>query len=222
MNIKNKYSVQVIKKEETYEWILYKHYAKRIPPISYAFGLHDDEMLLKGICTFGIPASGFKLSIQPYELNRLVINDNLPRNTGSFFVSHCLNNFPEDSIIVSYADSNQNHHGYIYQSTNWLYTGEIDCRVEYVICGRKTHCKTFYNKYGTSSFDKLKKEYGLDIIKSREAKPKHRYFFIVGEKKFKEEKKTELLKKYKTFPYPKGDNKRYDASYKPAVQKRLF
>ncbi len=26
-------------------------------------------------------------------------------------------------IIVSYADTSQNHHGYIYQATNWIYTG---------------------------------------------------------------------------------------------------
>ena len=28
--------------------------------------------------------------------------------------------------------------------------------------------------------------------------------------------------KYKILIYPKGDNKRYDASYKPKVQGRLF
>lgn len=49
-------NVKRIKPEETKEWLLYKHYAKRIPNIVYAFGLFDGQQLV-GVCTFGIPAS---------------------------------------------------------------------------------------------------------------------------------------------------------------------
>ena len=45
-----------IKSEQTYPWILNKHYAKRIPHIMFAFGLYIDKGL-KGIVTFGMPAS---------------------------------------------------------------------------------------------------------------------------------------------------------------------
>jgi hypothetical protein len=31
-----------IKNEETYAWLLHKHYAKRIPQIMFAFGLYED------------------------------------------------------------------------------------------------------------------------------------------------------------------------------------
>jgi len=56
MSIKEKYSVQSIKPPETYDWLKNKHYAKRIPSISYALGLYDDKILI-GICTFGSPPS---------------------------------------------------------------------------------------------------------------------------------------------------------------------
>ena len=39
MSIKDKYYVESIDSRETYDWLLNKHYAKRIPSISYAFGL---------------------------------------------------------------------------------------------------------------------------------------------------------------------------------------
>ena len=52
MSIKDIYKVDSIKSQETYDWLLHKHYAKRIPPISYAFGLFKDKELL-GVCTYG-------------------------------------------------------------------------------------------------------------------------------------------------------------------------
>ena len=38
--MKKNYKVQKIKNQECKEWFLHKHYAKRIPSISYAFGLY--------------------------------------------------------------------------------------------------------------------------------------------------------------------------------------
>jgi len=37
--------VKSIDSFETYDWLLNKHYAKRIPSISYAFGLYIDNVL---------------------------------------------------------------------------------------------------------------------------------------------------------------------------------
>ena len=83
-----------------------------------------------GICTIGKPPSpslcigicGESESQYVYELNRLVVNDGLPKNSLSYFVSRVLQLLPQ-TILVSYADTSQNHHGYIYQATNWIYTG---------------------------------------------------------------------------------------------------
>ena len=86
MSIVDTYKVKVIKTEECKEWLLYKHYAKRIPSISYAFGLFKDELV--GILTIGKPASnplcvgvcGKENSKYVYELNRLCVNDGLEKN----------------------------------------------------------------------------------------------------------------------------------------------
>lgn len=63
------------------------------------------------------------------------------------------------------------------------------------------------------------KKLGHKLTKIKQ-KGKHRYFYFVGSKN---QKKTMLKNlKYKQEPYPKGDNKRYDASFKPGIQLRLF
>jgi hypothetical protein len=61
-----------------------------------------------------------------YELNRLWLDDSLPRNSESRFIGWCLRELRRKQprvILVSYADSKEGHVGYVYQSTNWVYTG---------------------------------------------------------------------------------------------------
>ena len=81
MSIKIKY---VIKSIDTYlskEWLLKKHYAKRLCSISYCFGLFDEFNLLIGVCTFGSPPSralcvgvcGLENSHKVNELNIVVL-----------------------------------------------------------------------------------------------------------------------------------------------------
>ena len=49
----NKYKVQQLTNGEYMDWILKKHYAKRICSVSYAFGLVKDLDKIVGVCTFG-------------------------------------------------------------------------------------------------------------------------------------------------------------------------
>ena len=77
--------VKPIKSFETKPWLLNRHYAKRLPSISYAFGLFDDGVLV-GVCTYGSPASpslcvgvcGEQYRDKVLELNRLVIDTDEP------------------------------------------------------------------------------------------------------------------------------------------------
>ena len=216
MGIGNKYQVESIDSKQTYDWLLNKHYAKRIPSISYAFGLFCDKILI-GVCTFGSPAShslcigicGEEYSGRVIELNRLCLNDHDTKNLTSYFLSNCLKLIPKSLIIVSYADTAQNHHGYIYQATNWIYTGLSAKRTErYDINNPNKHSKTV-----TESMN----YYELAV---RERPQKHRYVYFTGTKKQKKQMLSNL--KYEIMPYPKGKNKRYDASYKPTIQTKLF
>ena len=213
MSIKEKYTVKSIAKHLCKEWLLHKHYAKRIPSISYAFGLFDKDLM--GVMTIGKPASnslcvggcGEHNSKYVYELNRLCVNDNLEKNVLSFFVSSCLKMLPK-LIIVSYADTAQNHHGYIYQATNWFYTGLSSKAKDKKLIGSNKHGRhnNAYEQDGDYEF----------VERSR----KHRYIYFTGNKRENKKLLNEL--NYKIQPYPKGENKRYDASYKPIIQTQLF
>lgn len=131
VNIKDTYKVVSIKKELCKEWLLCKHYAKRVPSISYSFGLFKDTILV-GVLTFGLPPSstlassicGEKYKSIVLELNRLVVNEGLDKNSLSYFVSNSISKLPKPKIIVSFSDNNMFHNGYIYQATNFIYTGK--------------------------------------------------------------------------------------------------
>lgn len=128
-----------IKKNIYEDWILHKHYAKRLCSVSYAFGLYINKMI-EGVITFGMPPSstlaesicGKEYAQYVLELNRLIINDNLPKNTLSQFVSKSINLLQKPKIIVSFADPNMNHSGYIYQATNFIYTGQSSNVFQYI------------------------------------------------------------------------------------------
>lgn len=215
MSIKTKYHVTSIKTEETKEWFLKKHYAHRIPNSLYTFGLYKGS-LLQGVLSFGMNANySLNTIIDGYrliELNRLVINENLEKNTLSFFVSQSLSLLPLPLVIISYADSEQGHHGYIYQATNWIYTGQSEGKRCYFKNGKEYHRKTVQDVYGIKNL-KIAKELGWEYYTG---KPKYRYFYFLGTKR----EKKDMLKKlpYKILPYPKGDNTRYDASYEVKTQ----
>jgi len=223
MTIKDSFTVKPIKRFETHDWFNNKHYAKRVPSISYCYGLYNVNNVLQGVISFGSPASkplvvgAFKGNYQEnfLELNRLCVEDNLEKNSLSFFVSQSLKLLPKPKVIVSYADTSQNHHGYIYQATNWIYTGLSDKRTEWRMRGNNKHSKTICEQYSLEERQKDKDKFYI-VDRPR----KHRYFYLLGNRKEIKSMRDSLA--YKVCNYPKGDNKRYDSSYKPNIQGILF
>lgn len=224
--IKNKYKVQSIDKKLTYEWLIYKHYAKAIPGIMYSFGLYDNKNILQGVACYGTPANNhnnFLGDFKMIELVRLVKNDNLEKNVLSFFLSQTFNLLPKPLSIISYADQGKNHNGYIYQATNWLYTG-LGGGVDYYLSEDKKEIHSrIMSDYRKKMSDKSRSEIA-DLLKWKKIKGtyKHRYFYFVGSKTQKKKWKKTLIEKYKIEDYPKGENKNYDASYKTLTQTKLF
>jgi hypothetical protein len=111
--------------------VIAHHYLHRRPPISHAFGLHVEGKLL-GVVTYGVPASRhLQKSACPsnpdlvLELNRLWLDDSLPRNSESWFVSRTIHMLPP-RIIVSYADPLWGHVGIVYRALNFHYAGWTD------------------------------------------------------------------------------------------------
>ena len=229
MSIKEKYQVRSIESYLCKEWLLKKHYLKRKTSFSYSFGLFENNVLV-GVLTFGnaIPLTmkkslfGEKYMNLVYELNRLCTNDNLDKNANSFFISQSFKLLPKPLIIVSYADKSFGHTGYIYQACNFIYTGESHTQMDWKLKGYEhLHSRTLMDEFAfqPDRVKKLKEKYGDDLYQIKR-EPKHRYVYVIYDKKTKNE-----IMKYKLFeslPYPKGDNKRYDASYQPSIQTTLF
>ena len=193
-------------------WILTKHYARRLPMILHAFGLIEDKKII-GICTFGLTANSnmsqktFKWPV--LELNRLCL-DTSTKNAASFLVGNSLKLLNAPLLVISYADTNVNHVGYIYQATNWIYTGFSAATATQMINGKEHHTRSIGSKYGTHSIVKLKEKFNLDV-KYIPKKPKHRYFYIIAQsKKEKLEMQNFIKEHFGIFPYPKGESKKYD------------
>lgn len=247
VDIKSEFSVKRIPTTRTHEWLTYKHYARRVPPISLAFGLFNKIGTMVGVVTYGPPARhlndgygvfGGELKVQTYELNRLCVDNNLPTNCLSYFVSESLNMLVEKKqeeyfdnrnnlrirqitipvCVVSYADSNNNHHGYIYQATNWIYTGETEPLKIFVDknTGKPVHARTIVSRYGSSAEENLPSNISIE----EESGGKFRYFKFLGDKKQVKLMKDKLT--YKIEDYPKGKNDRYDSSHETAKQLDLF
>lgn len=120
----------------------------RKPPISFAFGLFENDDIC-GCITLGIPASRHMLISacrdapqEVIELNRLWCHDRLPKNTESWFISRALAALPP-RIVLSYADTSAGHMGYVYRAANFFYAGWSDMerktpRYDYLAPGKHT------------------------------------------------------------------------------------
>jgi hypothetical protein len=189
----------------------------------YAFGLYDDEKLV-GVVTYGIPASpslcmgicGKEWSEKVLELNRLCLQDN-SKNQSSFLVSNSIKLLPKPTIVVSYADTGQGHVGYVYQATNFLYTGLSANRVDWTVKGLEhKHSKTLSDGM---TLESIKEKYGDDFYYTERSR-KHRYILFHGSKTDK--KIMRKLLKYNIEPYPKGDSQKYDAGGNIQTQQVMF
>lgn len=202
-----------IKYGDTKPLLLKKHYAHRMPSISYAYGVFDDTGILQGIVTFGEPAShslvigvaGEKNSHHVIELNRLYINEEFAssnHDVASQLVSFGLKQLKKyNKIVVSYADSGMNHIGYVYQACNFMYTGKTKSRTD-IFAGIGKHSRHY--KKGKDNYYRVYRS------------SKYRYIYICGDKRFKKS----ILKdiNYKQQEYPKGETKHYKVGQtKPTI-----
>lgn len=138
---------RVIQKSHANRLFVENHYAHRAVPISECYGIFiekDNGIATEcvGAISFGKPASpslctgicGKEYSHNVFELNRLWVSDRCPKFTESKFIGWALRMLKikhPDWIIVSYADSAQNHSGTIYRATNFIYTGKTKPHIEW-------------------------------------------------------------------------------------------
>lgn len=185
------------------------HYLHRKAPCSRAFGLFDSAQQLWGVVMYGTPSSaplragvaGPDEANNVIELTRLWVHDDVPRNGESFLIGRSLSQCGKE-LVVSFADTAQNHLGIVYQATNWLYTGLSAKRTDWTVEGVDKHGHTWADKF---TAEEMREQFG-DKFSLQPRSRKHRYLFINA----KGRRRSELLAKlrYKVQPYPKkeGDN----------------
>lgn len=206
MNENEKY-VRRIQSYEAVPFIEQIHYSRKAPNITDAFGLFVNSEMI-GVVTYGIPASpnlcnglaGKKNFNKVKELNRLVIKpiyNGGGYNYASYLVSHSLKMLDNGTFVVSYADTAWSHVGYVYQACNFLYTGMSAKRTDFYMSSGK-HPR---------SWNRGEKCVGERLHQTRSAK--HRYVYLVGDRRTKKQMLKEL--RYKVIDkYPKGDETHYD------------
>ncbi|MEK6882240.1 MAG: hypothetical protein AABY22_21660 [Nanoarchaeota archaeon] len=167
------------------------HYSHTYPGgVDYSFRLLYNNQLA-GACLFGHMAGnpkalclieGYDNPLLYRELMRLVLLDEVPKNSESKFIAWCIRWLKKNTDLIgliSFADPKFGHSGTIYKASNWIYCGlqKGILRPRMIIEGEEMHPRMAFNKFGTSSIYKLR-EMGLTIeIQPRE--PKHRYVYIL-------------------------------------------
>jgi len=208
-------TVKEITVKEARAYISYFHYAKTMPDSTkHVFAGYFNERLAGIICYgMGCGMNQYTAIIpniqkgQYLELTRLWSPDGMPKNTESKLIGESMKLLPKEvKLLVSFSDSQQSHVGTIYQATNWYYLGmnnggKMIADSE----GKKAHSRLLgmYKQrhpdtYGKMTNTELMKELGYHYV---EGGKKHRYAFLLGDKR----EKRELFKfiKDRILPYPK-------------------
>lgn len=199
------FTIRKISYQLAMEIVIKNHYLHRKCPCSHAYGLFDSNNVIKGCITYGVPCSSTLLrgmcgedeSHNVYELNRLWISDDVPKNGESFLIGNTLKLLDKE-IIVSFADTSQGHIGIVYQATNFYYCGLSAKFKDPKVRGMENmHHATYAHGM---TMQQVVEKYGKENVYYVERPRKHRYIYFNANKK----RKKELLNKlrYKILPYP--------------------
>lgn len=128
---------------------------------------------------------------QGCELTRIALNKhkNPVSRILSLAIKFLKKSNPGMELIISFADSKENHHGGIYQATNWIYVGEAGPRKIPFINGKQIHERSLSELVKKNKIKRSDCEWKI-------AKPKHKYLYPLNKEMYK------LVSKLAK-PYPK-------------------
>lgn len=195
-------------------FVIQNHYAQKMPTATiYMFGLFKNtDHILVGVMTFSHPVGSKIQHDCPFpiiELTRIALINN-EKNLVSWWMSRCFSFLQKPVLLISFADANKNHVGFVYQATNWIYSGLSSINFNYIYHGKRVHHRTLG--------DKQRKN--LEIADPDQV-PKYRYFYPLGSKKQRKEMIEYVKNRFGIFPYPKSDNQYYEME-KEREKKRNF
>jgi hypothetical protein len=210
----NKVEVRRVSVKEIRRAIVTGHYSGVMPDATQeAFGAYQDEVLVGAAAygpggnskTFGAVIEGYDSS-NARELIRLWVHPDAPTNTASFIIGRSLRLLPEQvGLVVTFADSGQNHQGAIYQATNFYYLGMSNQGIRYVdasgveVTARLANVYRNRNpeKFAGMSLGEIRDHLGWSPVVSHQ---KHRYAIGVGKHKRSVNKVLAGMQ----LPYPKA------------------
>lgn len=155
------------------DWMIRRHYIHKWPGVTVAIlGLYAHSEPV-GVTVFALPPveTYVRYGGLTWELARLWVDDNQPRNTESWFISRAIryvkHHHRDVKAIVSYADPSAGHTGTVYRAANWEHDGMTDHdrttpRFDYRVVGGKTYSRHSHLPDGVS-------------IERIPRVPKHRY-----------------------------------------------
>lgn len=200
------------------------HYSKTCSRIVVAIGEFNGNEMVN--CIVFNYCSGREMAQQvmkngsnenTLELARMVSIEPKPKNLESYCIAKACKwlkeNMPNIKVIISYADNTMGHHGYCYQASGFTYYGQSRPTKEHYLDGKRVHERVLNSRYGSSSYEQLKKELGDRYVCKINKETKSRYYKIIAQDKRERERVMANIL-VESMPFPKGDNKRYDMNIK--------
>lgn len=181
------------------------HYTGKMPNAGVKIGIWEGETFV-GVILFGVGAAGatngkaygLASSHEIAELGRVAMKPG-----HRYPVSRCVaiairmlkRHSPGLRMIISFADTEQGHHGGIYQAGNWIYAGTTAPQREFIVNGTRKHSKTIHSRGWVQNEDWLRANVdpAARVIRTP---GKHRYLMPLDE-----ETRQRVLPLAK--PYPK-------------------
>lgn len=196
------------RKDDAFDLVKKYHYSHRIPSnIQFIGTLHLDGGLFGNL---GEPVAAIIWTIPPtrwsepvLELSRLVRKEGV-RLPLSMLISLSLARLKArgNDLVVSFADTQQNHHGGIYQSCGWNYHGQRKSSMDGILInGKFVPGRNCNSVYGTRSPEKLKSLLPSQTIEPHFDDGKHLYWKAIGKKG----QAKAIRLKLENNPYPKPD-----------------
>lgn len=200
MSIKDVFKIEKIDNSIAFKYVIDYHYLHRKPPASISFAIkkiENDEVV--GVICYAIPIhTPLRKIFGPenydniYDLTRLWVNDECPKNTESWFISNTIKMLDRE-IIVTFADIEQGHSGTIYKACNFHYLGITKKCKDLYLKGTEKKLTKF------KSIEDVEAKYGPNNIEYRERPRRHKFIYLNCDNK----RKKELLSKIEVFKYPK-------------------
>jgi len=165
--------VHPISKTTAVNFVSLHHYSSVMPRINKLFigGFVNNKLVAVMVLGYGTrPLHTIKimfptLGVGDYlELGKLCVLDEMPKNTESMFISKCIkylkHHHPERKVLFSWADGIVGKPGYVYQCSNFYYSGFILTEMYIDAAGNRMHPRSFQGispgkttRFGSRSYE---------------------------------------------------------------------